>query len=251
MKLAHRKLLMGTLVASFAFQTLLVYTDTTADVTPPLEGAALRGRRIWLRNNCQTCHQIYGFGGFLGPDLTNAASRLNRSRLDSILTSGFGQMPAFHFSADQISDLEAYLTALDATGVGQARRQGTLDRADIAAVIEEHRAEQPLSQTAAQGYARFSGICVACHVLFQSTPLGPNSAPDLSDVIKRMPRQEIEQVLQTGRIERGMPPFGLPETQRDELLHFLEWVSQNRDDLLRRSRSRLRSDETLPWFEFK
>lgn len=251
MKIAHRKLLMAALVGSFAVQTLLVYTDSTAEATLPLEGAALRGRKIWLRHNCQACHQIHGFGGFLGPDLTNAASRLNRERLDSILSIGFGQMPAFQFKTDQISDLEAYLTALDRTGVGQARRTGTLAAADILVLIEEHRAAHPMTEAASLGWARYTGICSACHVLFQSTPLGPNSAPDLSDAVQRLRREEIEHVLVAGRIERGMPPFGLPEDQRLELLGFLEWVGENRDELVQKSRSRLRSDAPLPWFEFE
>ena len=44
--------------------------------TPPLDDLARAGRALWHDHNCQTCHQIYGFGGFLGPDVTNGAQRL-------------------------------------------------------------------------------------------------------------------------------------------------------------------------------
>ncbi|MCH7870146.1 MAG: c-type cytochrome, partial [Planctomycetes bacterium] len=36
---------------------------------------AKSGLAIWRENNCQACHQIYGYGGFLGPDLTNLMDR--------------------------------------------------------------------------------------------------------------------------------------------------------------------------------
>ena len=65
--------MLGILALCFVSQTYLVYADPTE--TRVLEGEELAGRRVWLANNCQACHQLYGFGGFLGPDLTNAASR--------------------------------------------------------------------------------------------------------------------------------------------------------------------------------
>ena len=80
-----RKVLLSLLVAAFAVQTWLVYSDDAGYATPPLSGPARRGQELWLRHNCQSCHQIYGYGGFLGPDLTNAAERLNRDRLEAAL----------------------------------------------------------------------------------------------------------------------------------------------------------------------
>ncbi len=80
-----KKVMLTCLVAAFGVQTVLVYTDERQD---PLSDIELRGRALWHENACQVCHQIYGQGGFLGPDLTNVASRLEDSRLESLLTVG-------------------------------------------------------------------------------------------------------------------------------------------------------------------
>ena len=114
-----KQALLVVLVAGFIAQTCLVYSDTFETVTLDAEG--VRGRRIWHRNNCQTCHQLHGFGGFIGPDLTNVAARVQRSQMDAQLTVGSGQMPAFHMSQDEIDAVWAYLVAMNETGIGQAR----------------------------------------------------------------------------------------------------------------------------------
>ena len=31
---------------------------------------AADGRLIWQKYNCQSCHQLFGLGGYLGPDLS-------------------------------------------------------------------------------------------------------------------------------------------------------------------------------------
>ena len=71
MSIRARQGLMLALVCAFVAQTWLVYADPAGKRTP-LSPLAARGRALWHRRNCQSCHQIYGFGGFLGPDLTNA-----------------------------------------------------------------------------------------------------------------------------------------------------------------------------------
>jgi nitric oxide reductase subunit C len=115
-----KQALLVVLVAGFIIQTCLVYSDTFDTVT--LDAQGVRGRRIWHRQNCQTCHQLHGFGGFIGPDLTNVVARIDRSQLDTQLTVGSGQMPAFHMSRDQIDAVWAYLTAMNETGIGRCGR---------------------------------------------------------------------------------------------------------------------------------
>ena len=84
------------LVACFAVQTGLVYSD---DVDLQLSQQAIEGRRLFHEKACQVCHQLWGQGGFLGPDLTNSASRVDETRLASLLSVGSGQMPALHFDS--------------------------------------------------------------------------------------------------------------------------------------------------------
>ncbi len=114
-----KELLLLTLLGGFLLQTLLVYTDVHDTV--PLSERALSGRRLWHQNNCQTCHQFHGFGGFLGPDLTNITERLDRSTLAAQLVVDDGQMPFFEMSNDEVDALWAFLVAMNETGQGQAR----------------------------------------------------------------------------------------------------------------------------------
>jgi nitric oxide reductase subunit C len=243
--------MMGSLVAAFAIQTTLVYTDDTAEATEPLGEQALAGRAIWHENNCQTCHQIYGFGGFLGPDLTNAASRLTRERLDEILVSGSGQMPAFGFAPEQIDALQAFFAAVDRTGIGQARQAARrVDTERLAAVLDECATEGTLSEEAAFGRQVFRARCTSCHQLFQATPLGPFLAPDLTNVLDRLPLDEVRRTIVEGRPERGMIPPALPPEQLDAVLQFLTWMRAHRDDVAHRAGVD-GSEEELPWFEYR
>ena len=100
------------LVLAFFLLTAVVYLDHPLPGGQPplfLSPAAQEGQAIWRKNNCQTCHQIYGFGGFLGPDLTNVVSRLPASRFSELLKNGSGRMPAFGFSDEQVTAMVAYL----------------------------------------------------------------------------------------------------------------------------------------------
>jgi putative heme-binding domain-containing protein len=52
----------------------------------PVSGDVRAGADIYQKQNCSSCHMIYGHGGFLGPDLTDiAASRTVKQLRQSIL----------------------------------------------------------------------------------------------------------------------------------------------------------------------
>ena len=238
---------MTFLVCAFTVQTALVYTDDTADRTPPLDPLAAEGRALWHEHNCQTCHQLYGFGGFLGPDLTNAASRLHRSRLDAILTAGSGQMPAFGFDEHRIDALEAWLEAVDRTGVGQARRDPPLDPDAVAQVIAEHSGEGTLEE---HGYEVFRISCSSCHRLFEAVPLGPFLAPDLTDAVPRLGEAEVRRTIREGRPDKGMVPPPLADEDFEAVVGFLRWLSEQRDTM--RTRLGLADHQRgLPWWEYR
>ena len=241
---------MAGLISAFVTQTFLCYTDDTASKMPKLGALALEGRGIWHSYNCNVCHQMYGFGGFLGPDLTNAHSRLTRQRMEDVLTEGSQQMPAFEMTSGQIDALSAFLEAIDRSGVGQARRRIPPDAARIAAVIDEHSKENPFAETAADGHRLFQSRCVSCHTLFRNTPLGPYLAPDLSDARERLALAEIDKVLAEGRPEKGMPAQALSEPDRHALAAYITWVNEHRD-ALRSTVDVDRGSDSLPWWEFR
>jgi nitric oxide reductase subunit C len=247
--LGARKGLMAALVAAFAVQGFLVYTDSTGREMPPLSETALRGRDVWLERNCQACHQFYGFGGFLGPDLTNAASRLTRARLDEVLTVGSRQMPPFHLSADEITWIETYLREIDATGIGQARAPRP-DAAAFDAAVRASIAGGEVPGDAARGAERFlSGACIACHAPLSPRRIGTYLAPDLSRSAGVLADEEIFEVLTNGRPELGMPPAGLAHDQQQEVLAFLRWLAEQRGILLEASLPDQRTG--VPWWEFR
>jgi nitric oxide reductase subunit C len=80
--------------------------------------SALKGQTIWQKNNCTACHQFYGLGGYLGPDLTNIASNPNKGieYAKAFFNSGVKAMPKFNFSEQEKNDLATFLTAIDQTG---------------------------------------------------------------------------------------------------------------------------------------
>jgi nitric oxide reductase subunit C len=268
-RIVHRKLMVGGLLAAFATQGFLVYADDIGNGSPRLPALADEGRRLWLAHNCSACHQIHGFGGFLGPDLTNAAQRVSRGRLDEILTAGSLQMPAFRMDRRQIDAVEAWLQALDRTGQGQARRsvpppatkvlEVIAQRLPVAAneqaaggdaVTDASLASLPIDREAVcRGHAVFASRCTGCHVPLRATSLGVALAPDPTTIAARLSREEIERTLVDGRLERGMPPAGLEPHQRRDVIAFLAWLGGEREAL----RAAGCECETidLPWWEFR
>lgn len=81
------------------------------------------GRLVWQNYNCENCHQLYGLGGHLGPDLTNEYSKLNYDEevLRAFLKGGFSQMPRFNLSAEEEEALIEFLKAVDVSGSGDPR----------------------------------------------------------------------------------------------------------------------------------
>jgi nitric oxide reductase subunit C len=247
-QVAQRKLLVFGLLGAFATQGALVYGDTKASRLVPLNELEMRGRSIYLRHNCAACHQIYGFGGFLGPDLTNAAQRVPRARLVELLTAGNRQMPAFGLGEAEIDAVEAYLRAIDRTGTGVARQRVPPPVGAVTAALQQAVAE--VSDPAlARGHQVFSTFCASCHVPLRANPLGPNVAPDPTGIAGRLDRAQIDGVLAEGRVARGMPPAPLTAEQRADVVGYLLWLRDIRADLV--SRVGDGSAQDLPWWEFR
>lgn len=79
---------------------------------------ASAGKLVWQKYNCQACHQLYGLGGYLGPDLTNVMSKYynNRAIVKSFIISGNASMPAYQMSAEDYESLVDYLAWMNQTG---------------------------------------------------------------------------------------------------------------------------------------
>ena len=77
--------------------------------------AAMNGQQIWQEKNCQSCHQLYGLGGYMGPDLTNAAAK-GPDYLRAFIEHGTTRMPDFHLSDKEQADVVAFLQWVDQSG---------------------------------------------------------------------------------------------------------------------------------------
>jgi len=96
----------------------LIYTSKKEGTYAVLNSESLLGQELWQSNNCWSCHQIYGLGGYLGPDLTNTYSHPNKGEayIKAFLNSGVKSMPKFNFSEQEKDAIVAYLKHIDNTG---------------------------------------------------------------------------------------------------------------------------------------
>ena len=249
-----KKIMLAVLVASFAVQTGLVYSD---DVDIRLSEDAVAGRKLYHDGSCQVCHQLWGQGGFLGPDLTNAASRVDETRLSSLLTVGSGQMPAFGYTPEQVRLMGAFLSEIDRPDVGRGQLRlgdpasGTTPQAAFEASITE-AAPPPDVQAGFEAFR--AGICSSCHYPFQRSVVG---APDLSTAVERVDDAELRSVLTAGRPTLGMPPPvpAFSDAQIEQVVTYLHWLNDNRTDLMaessRRQASRRVDWSRLSWWEYR
>lgn len=102
------------LVTSYVVYSFWVYTYGTSG-TANMSANATRGKALWQQKNCQNCHQIFGLGGYMGPDLTNIISDPRRGSLyaKGIISAGGNRMPNFHFTPGEAEDLIAWLEYTD------------------------------------------------------------------------------------------------------------------------------------------
>ena len=272
---ARKKLLLAVLVLSFGVQTGLVYSDVRSE---PLSVAAREGRALWKAHACQTCHQFYGQGGFLGPDLTHAASRVDSTRLVSLLTVGSGQMPPLGFSDAETAAMAAFLREMDRPEIGRGElRMGTPGEGAGAQAAFERAVEAALGAGVSGGAGAAGGAgpaggtgrdlaqvaagfeayrirpCSACHFPFRDSPVG---APDLSLVVGSLASDSLDQVLAEGRPLLGMPPPVPPlgAADRAAITAFLEFLSANREQLEAATEAlaagRRLDWGALPWWEY-
>jgi nitric oxide reductase subunit C len=85
---------------------------------------AKSGKLLYQKYNCTACHQVYGLGGYLGPDLTNVISEKNKGVIyaRAILKNGTMRMPNFHLKENEVEELVSYLIYLNETGVSPVKK---------------------------------------------------------------------------------------------------------------------------------
>lgn len=113
----NNRLIFGTLFVSFFFYSAYVYTvGTEAAHLPPMSDEARRGQQVFQKYNCIACHQFYGLGGYMGPDLTNVISNRGEAYAGAFIAAGTASMPNLGLSPDETSNVVSYLGFVDTTG---------------------------------------------------------------------------------------------------------------------------------------
>jgi nitric oxide reductase subunit C len=106
-----------SLFGAFLLYSLFVYTRGTRIGEPAMNAAAVHGKQLFQQHNCTACHQVYGLGGYLGPELTTVISRKDKGEayVRAILKTGTARMPDFHLTDAETGDLVEYLRHIDRT----------------------------------------------------------------------------------------------------------------------------------------
>ena len=109
---------MASLVAMFIIYNIVIYTQGTSNETPKMSAMAIKGEQLYQDNNCTACHQLFGLGGYLGPDLTNIISNESKGGMyvKALLNSGVKSMPEFNFTEEEKEALVQFLTEVDQCG---------------------------------------------------------------------------------------------------------------------------------------
>lgn len=112
-------LIFCTFFLLFIFYSFFIYTDGTAvNKNITISSKAIRGKFLWQKYNCNSCHQLYGLGGYIGPDLTNTMSAQGKGEFyaRAILQYGMDAMPDFHLNEKEINAFIEFLKYTDKTG---------------------------------------------------------------------------------------------------------------------------------------
>lgn len=208
--------------------------DPTAGFALSPTGEA--GLRRWREQNCLACHQLYGFGGYLGPDLTHVTSRVDRASFLQILRAGTGPMPPVAMDEAAADELYVFLAELGTSGQGHM-----LGAAGAPTWPEVFRtiASDEVSP-GAELFERFQ--CGRCHIPLQ---MGHVAAPDLTRTWERMSVGMIEGILLHGR--GNMPLLGLDRVQADALTRLLRTLNERRGEL----HGEVAVRTALPWFNYE
>ncbi len=110
--------------AAFAVYSVIVYTSGTEAPGPSASSQHVKnGLALFQKHNCIACHQFYGLGGYMGPDLTNVISAPGKGAdyARAFIENGTVRMPDYNFTATETDDLVHFLEFVAASGQYPAR----------------------------------------------------------------------------------------------------------------------------------
>lgn len=111
-----------SLFITYLVYSFIVYTKGTEKnitVSASEQLNIKKGSRLFQQYNCTACHQLYGLGGYLGPELTTAYSDPGRGELymKAFLKAGGRRMPNYHLKDEDVNALISFLKYVDASAI--------------------------------------------------------------------------------------------------------------------------------------
>lgn len=115
--MAFKRFLFGIFVVAFVAYSAMVYTAApNLEPRRALSASAAHGQQLYQQYNCVACHQFYGLGGYMGPDLTNVVSAKGNDYARIFISFGSRRMPDFDLNEAEIESLIDYLEFVDGSG---------------------------------------------------------------------------------------------------------------------------------------
>lgn len=115
MNLISKRVAFFGLIVLYVLYSIWVYSAGT-DGPVSMNVPAQRGKKLYQELNCVSCHQLYGLGGYMGPDLTNVISQKGKDYAAAFIKNGTTKMPNFHLSDAEVDFISEYLKEVDKTG---------------------------------------------------------------------------------------------------------------------------------------
>lgn len=122
MNIGQNRFVILSLIMLFGCYNAMIYfqpSSSSPTKVQKMTKEAIAGEQLWQENNCTSCHQLYGLGGYLGPDLTNVISNPSKGEVyaKAFLNSGINAMPLFYFNEKEKNQIVAFLKHVDGTGI--------------------------------------------------------------------------------------------------------------------------------------
>ncbi|MFP5470371.1 MAG: c-type cytochrome [Bacteroidia bacterium] len=113
------RIVLFSIISVFTIYNIVIYTQSSMSVAEPMSEEAILGEQLWQKSNCTACHQLYGLGGYLGPDLTNVISNPNKGAdyVKAFINSAPKSMPKYNFTDKEKDNIVAFLESVDKTGI--------------------------------------------------------------------------------------------------------------------------------------
>jgi nitric oxide reductase subunit C len=106
------------IVGALSFALFIAINLISARLPTPIPERAKQGKQVWQRNNCISCHTLFGNGGYVGDDLTHIVGKKTPSQVAEYLVHPPVMRPNKHthhpaLNAEEARNLVQYFQYID------------------------------------------------------------------------------------------------------------------------------------------